>query len=84
LYKHKSSAPLDQKFIREHLHYVLNTIRKDGKYAPLEGGQGIAQPKWHSMVSKSSVGACKTGFLLVTWMDGNLKKSQISIQVTKE
>jgi len=59
-------------------------IEKDGKHAPLEGGRGIAQPKWHSTISKSFVGACKNCFLLVTWMDGNLEKSRISIQVTKE
>jgi len=38
---------------------VLNIIGKDGKHAPLEGGQGNAQSKRHSMVSKSSVGHAK-------------------------
>jgi len=39
---------------------MLNKIRKDGNHAPLEGDQGITQPKWHAMVSKSAVGTIKS------------------------
>jgi len=54
---------------------MLNKIRKEGKHTPLEGGRGITYPKWHPTVGKSVVWTSKSGFLLITWMDGNLKKS---------
>jgi len=77
-------APIHQTIILENLHYVLNIISKDSKHAPLEGDRGIALPKWHSTISKSSVWSYKSGFLLVTWMNENLEESLISIHVTKE
>jgi len=51
---------------------MLNKIRKDGKHAPLEGGRGITQSKSHPTGSKSTIGTTKSGFLLITWMDGDL------------
>jgi len=70
--------------VHESLNYVLTIIEKDNKHSLLKGGRAIAQPKWHFMESKSSIRASNGGFLLVTWMDGNLKKSRISIEITKE
>jgi len=52
---------------------MLTKIREDGKHASLEGGRGITQSKRHPTVRKSTIRISKSGFLLITWMDGNLQ-----------
>nr|GEZ74886.1 reverse transcriptase domain-containing protein [Tanacetum cinerariifolium] len=42
----------------------------------------IAEAKQHALVSKSSIGTCKRGFLLVFWVDGNLKVAGKAIEET--
>ena len=69
------SASISQEVIHKNLHNTLYIVGENGEHTPFEGCQGIAKPKWHSMICKSSVGACKSGFILATWVDRNLEKS---------
>ena len=78
------SASIDREIIHKNLHDILHIVGENGKHTHLGGSQTIVKPKWHSTICKSPIGACKSGFLLVTWVDRILEESRVSIQVTKE
>jgi len=68
---------MNGEIIHEYLHDVLNKIRKYGSHVSLESGRGISQPKRHPTISEGAIRAGERSFLLITWMDRNLKETGV-------
>ena len=66
------------KVIHEYLHNVLNKIKENGHHVTLKGGRGIAQPRGHLPICICPIWTTKCGIFLVTRVNRDLKKSQIS------
>jgi hypothetical protein len=49
----------------------------------LERGGGIAETEGHPSICKGPIGTSKSGLFLIIWMDRDLEKSRVSIQIAK-